>query len=77
MRLITVHVFYAEQLLSTIKAESVFMAFRQLRGGVAPDGAYLLVVEHPTLSSWYRSDFTPVLPVDVPKPYKLLELLLT
>ena len=77
MSVVTVHVFYAEQLMDTVEELSIYTMFNRFRGGVLPDGAYLLTIQPNNWKHWYRSDFTPVLPVDVPKPYKLLELLLT
>ena len=38
-----------------------------------PDGAYIRYSD----GEWYRSDYTPVLPEDIPKELLLLTLLLT
>lgn len=75
----TVHVFYAGKLFKTcpVHHTSLFLAVHD-----APDGAYIKF--HPSLASrltrgvlWYRSDFTPVAPEDVPAEYRMLDLLLT
>lgn len=46
-----------------------------------PDGAYILLPQPSAVifgnARWYRSDFTPVLLMDVPKEYLVLSLLLT
>ena len=71
-------VFYAGLLYGEYQFDG-WKPFSDLRE--LPDGAYIRLPQkgnRPNLEClWFRSDFTPVLLIDVPKEYLLMSLLLT
>ncbi len=80
----TIRVYYAGQLYREMLATPVFPMInvsKELREESLEiyNGAYCHVLEPDTTwfgTNWFRADGTPVLPQDVPKELKLLELLI-